>query len=177
MDSRLTSFWPVSAFWRCQVSVYPSHAFRPQDEYPKSRRILVRMDYAGVVTTAQLIGSVTGTLKTARDLVKDVSNHELKERIGAALEGLLDLRERLLTLEEDNRQLKEALSKKAQIEGPLPPFGYFYRVGDRLYPLRPRCYQSKEPAEFYMSPAKPWNGGTTRDCRVCNLEVWEQEMK
>ena len=135
------------------------------------------MDYAGAVTTAQLIATVTGTLKTARELVKDVSNHELKEKIGDAYEGLLDLRERLLTLEHDNRQLKDVLSKKAQIEGPLPPFGYLYRVGDREHPICPKCYQSERSAEFYMSPATSWSGGIRRDCRACGLIVWEQEME
>lgn len=134
------------------------------------------MDYAGAVTTAQLIATVTGTLKTARELVKDVSNHELKEKIGDAYEGLLDLRERLLAIEDENRQLKNALSKKAQIEGPLPPFGYVYRVGDREHPLCPRCYQSKEPAEFYLSGAQAWCGGIRRDCGACGLVVWERAM-
>jgi len=73
----------------------------------------VSMDFGTATTTAQLVASVVGTVKTARDLAKDIGNRELKETIGDAYDGLNDLRQRVLDLDEENRQLKADLAKKA----------------------------------------------------------------
>jgi hypothetical protein len=131
---------------------------------------------SGVIPAAQLIASVLTSLKTARDIAKDTTDPLLKSQVAEAYEGLLDLKERLLALDEENRQLKNELAKKTQIEGPIPPFGYFYKAGDREHPLCPKCYQSKEPREYYLTPAHPWNGGIRRECQICDQLIYEKEM-
>jgi hypothetical protein len=97
------------------------------------------MEPSGIATTAQIVASVVSVLKDARELAKGSSNSELKQAIGDAYKGLLDLRERLLDLDTENRQLKAELEKKTEVEGPIPPFGYFYKRGDRDNPVCPKC--------------------------------------
>jgi len=129
-----------------------------------------------ITTTAQLVATVVGTVKTARELAKDISNHELKEKIGEAYDGLLDLRQRLLDLDEENRHLKAELTKKAEIDGPNPPFGYFYDRRHPDDPLCPQCYQSKESRISFMGPIHSWSGGLRRNCRNCGHAIFEKEM-
>jgi len=136
----------------------------------------VSMDFGTATTTAQLVASVVGTVKTARDLAKDIGNRELKETIGDAYDGLNDLRQRVLDLDEENRQLKADLAKKAEIEGPLPPFGYFIYKHLPENPLCPKCYQAKESTISYMGPPQNWNRGMRRQCRNCGHYIYEKEM-
>lgn len=130
----------------------------------------------GIATTAQLVANVVSTIKAARDLAKNVGNGDLKDRIAEAYDGLLDLRQRLLDVDEENRRLKVELEKKFEIEGPIPPFGYFF---DKRYPdqpLCPRCYQSKESCLAYLTPPEcPLGPGTTPDrrCRLCGQIFYE----
>ena len=98
---------------------------------------------AAAATVVQTISSTLATLKNARDLAKDSKDHELKGVIGDAFDALLDLKERILALDEENRELKAKLSKREAIAGPLAPFGYLFKNGDMEHPLCPNCYQEK----------------------------------
>jgi hypothetical protein len=133
------------------------------------------MDFGAATTTASLVANVVGTVRAARDLAKDIGNHELKEKIGDAYDGLNDLRQRVLDLDEENRQLKAELAKKAEIEGPVPPFGYFFDKRHPDHPMCPKCYQAKESRIAYMGPLHPWNGGMRRVCQLCGHITTEQE--
>jgi hypothetical protein len=85
-------------------------------------------------TVVQVISSAIAALKNARDLAKDSKDRELKEVIGNAFDLLLDPKERMLALDEENRDLKTQLAKKALITGPVPPFGYLYEKTDEAQP-------------------------------------------
>jgi hypothetical protein len=119
-------------------------------------------------TVVQVISSAITALKNARDLAKDSKDRELKEVIGNAFDLLLDLKERMLALDEENRDLKTQLAKKALITGPVPPFGYLYEKTDEAqqHPLCPRCYQEK--LHVYTLVAEEWDGGTMRRCPNCH---------
>jgi hypothetical protein len=133
------------------------------------------MDIAPLAT-AQLVASVVNTVRAARDLARDTTNHELKEKIGEVYDGLMDLRERLFNLDEENRQLKAELEKKAEIEGPVPPFGYFFDKRHPDAPLCPKCYQQSDSRVSFMGPLQPWNRGERRLCRNCGHGIYEKEM-
>ena len=135
------------------------------------------MDTSGIATTTQIIAGVLSALKNARELATLTSNAELKDQLSEAQDGLLHLKERLLDLEDEKRQLKADLAKKAETEGPVPPFGYFYKNSDRDYPMCPKCYQSKESRVSYMGPLHPWSGGMRRTCRSCGHHIYEKEMR
>lgn len=129
-----------------------------------------------IIPVSTVIASVLGSLKNARDIAKDTSNSELRNQINDAYDSLLDLKGRLFEMDEEVRLLKAALAKRAEMEGPVPPFGYLYKNGDHEHPLCPKCYQSKEPVESYLTPAQPWSGGIRRKCRTCHHFIYEEEM-
>ncbi|MGA9669974.1 MAG: hypothetical protein WBQ94_12245 [Terracidiphilus sp.] len=120
-----------------------------------------------VLTAAQLVSGVVSTAKTARDLAKDSSNHELKAIISELYDAVLDVKGRVLDLDEDNRRLKEELARKDEIVGPLDPHGYFFRKDKPDQPLCPKCIQSQPPNLVFLSPVRNINGGTRRSCVVC----------
>ena len=116
------------------------------------------------VTVVQVVSSTIATLKNARDLAKDSKDRELKDVIGDAFDSLLDLKERMLALDEENRELKLKLAKKASFTGPLPPFGYVYKEGD-THPFCPKCFQEK--GHEYPLFSEPWDGTVRRSCSNC----------
>jgi hypothetical protein len=70
----------------------------------------------------------------------------------------------MLALDEENRELKTQLAKKALITGPVPPFGYLYEKTDEAqqHPLCPRCYQKDQ--HLYTLVPSDWGGATMRTC-------------
>jgi hypothetical protein len=134
-------------------------------------------DPAAGATVVQVISSTIATLKNARDLAKDSKDHELKEVIGNAFDALLDLKERILVLDDENRELKTKLAKKESIIGPVRPFGYVYRTEDSThqYPLCPQCYQ-KDGAISYLSAPRLLAGGPRRECNSCPFKCWEKPI-
>jgi hypothetical protein len=134
------------------------------------------MDPAAVLTTTQIVSGVLDSLKNARDLVRGTNNAELRAQISDAYDTLLDLKAQLLDQDDELRQLKAKLAKQSEIEGPIPPFGYFYKRGDRENPLCPKCYQSPEKREAYLTAPTPWNRGIRRECRICGHLIYEKEM-
>jgi hypothetical protein len=136
------------------------------------------MDTGAAVTAAQMVASVVSTVKAARDLAKDISNHELKEKIGDIYKGLNDLRQRILDLDEENRNLKAELAKRAETDGPVPPFGYYFDKRHPDSPLCPKCYQSSDSRLAFMGPQEPWgNGALRRKCQLCGHVIDEIKPK
>jgi hypothetical protein len=129
-----------------------------------------------IIPIASVVANVLSSLKNARDLAKDTSNAELRGQIGEAYDALLDLKALLLDMDEENRRLRAELAKRAEFEGPIPPFGYFYKNGNREHPMCPKCFQAKEQRESYLTPATPWNGGIRRECRICGHFIYEKDM-
>jgi hypothetical protein len=125
---------------------------------------------AAGATVVQVIGSTIATLKNARDLAKDSKDRELKEVIGDAFDALLNLKERMLALDEENRQLKDQLAIRASFTGPVPPHGYIYANEDesQAHPLCPRCYQEKGHV-YPLELQKTYGGNTRRYCPNCML--------
>ena len=136
------------------------------------------MDFPAVVSTVSLVNSAIGALKSARELAKDTSDSELKEKIGAVYETLLDLREHALAQDEEIRHLKAQLAEKTAYVGPIAPHGYFYAADDvqKEHPLCPSCYQAKPQQIGFMDDAHSWNGGVRRECKLCGKHVYEKPM-
>jgi hypothetical protein len=136
------------------------------------------VNFPEVVSTVGLVNSAIGAIKSARELAKDTSATELREKIGAAYETLLDLREHALSLDEENRQLKAQLAAKAAYIGPVAPHGYFYEATDapKQHPLCPTCFQSNPQRIGFMDESKPWNRGIRRECKLCGKHVYEKPM-
>ena len=136
------------------------------------------MDFPVVVSTAALISNALNSVKSARDLAKDASDIELRDQIACVYDTLQDLRERLLTLDDDNRKLRAELAAKTAYVGPLPPHGYFFASSDSLreHPICPACYQGRQQVG-YMTDLQNWAGDLKRSCKLCRKSIFEREMQ
>jgi hypothetical protein len=125
-------------------------------------------------TATQLLGTAVSIVKNARDLAKDSSNHELKTVISDAYDAVLNLKEKLLALDEENRQLKAQLAKRDSLVGPIPPYGYVYRADDKGHdnPMCPKCFQEKGHESFMTKFRNVSMPG--RQCSVCQLSIHER---
>lgn len=130
-----------------------------------------------VVSAAQLVSGLVSTAKNARDLAKDSSDHALKAAVGDLYDAVLDVKARVIDLDEENRSLKTQLVQREEIEGPDDNLGYFCfkRTPDK--PLCPRCYQSVPSKVTYMGPRHEQGSYVMRSCPVCNFSVREATLR
>jgi hypothetical protein len=121
------------------------------------------MDFHSAVPITQVLSSSVSMLRNARDLAKESGNSELKGVINQLFDTFSELKERMLSMEDEITNFKTQLTKKAAITGPVAPFGYFYKNGDAEHPLCPKCYQEK--GHEYMLTTEHFNGSVSRVCR------------
>ncbi|HUZ97674.1 MAG TPA: hypothetical protein VMU57_22445 [Edaphobacter sp.] len=124
-------------------------------------------------TALTLVNSTVQSLKTAIELAKTSKDSDLKQTISEVFNGVLDLKSKVLDLEEENRTLRIAIAEKAAIKRSAV-FGYYFK-DDENSPLCPKCYES-DAKLAYLSNAEPWSGGIRRDCRICNRTYWEKPV-
>jgi hypothetical protein len=130
-----------------------------------------------VLTATQIVGGLVASAKNARDLAKDTSNNDLKAAISDLYDEVLNIKERVLDLDEENRGLKEQLARKVDIEGPDETNGYFFFKDRPDNPLCPKCFQSVQSNTVFLGPLHEWNGGKRRSCTVCGYHRMETPMK
>lgn len=128
-------------------------------------------------TTGQLLGTAVSIVKNARDLAKDLSNRDLKNAISDAYDAVLSLKDKLLELNEENRQLKAQLAKKGSVIGPEPPHGYFYQADDaaKEHPLCPKCFQEKGHESFLTKLRNL--AYVVRRCPACQVTIPEKQAE
>jgi hypothetical protein len=129
-----------------------------------------------ILTVTQLVGGLVSSARTARELAKDTSNHELKSAISDLYDDVLSVKERVADLDEENRALRVALEEKGKYVGPIAPHGYYFQAGDNEHPLCPRCFQEKQQRIAFMTEPENWNRGVRRQCKLCRHHVYEKPM-
>jgi hypothetical protein len=127
------------------------------------------------LTTVQIISGLAASAKNAVDLAKSTSNNELKGAVSELYDSVLDVKARVLELDEEVRSLKVRLAQREEIVGPDVRFGYFCFKNKPNEPLCPRCYQSVPANVVNMGPRDQRAGGIMRFCPVCNFYVTEQQ--
>jgi hypothetical protein len=130
-----------------------------------------------VLTTAQLVGGLVASAKNAVDLAKASTDHALKSAVSELYDSLLDVKARVLDLDEAVRGLREELARKDEIEGPDEANGYFFIKSRPEQPLCPKCYQSTPSSTVFLSPIRNVNDGNMRLCTVCAYKHWETPAK
>ena len=126
------------------------------------------------LTTMQIVSGLAASAKNAVDLAKSTSNNELKGAVSELYDSVLDVKARVLDLDEEVRSLKAQVAQREEIIGPDAAFGYFYFKGKPNEPLCPKCYQSLPSKVVNMGPRDQRVGGIMRFCPVCNFSVTEQ---
>jgi len=126
-----------------------------------------------VLTAAQLIGGLAASARNALDLVKASSDHALKASVSELYDSVLDVKARVLDLDQENRELKAALAKKDEVIGPEEPHGYFFFKDKPEQPLCPKCWQSQPKNPVFLSPLTTLDGGQYRSCIICRYDNYE----
>jgi len=131
------------------------------------------MDTHTATTVLGLVNSTVQAAKNAVDLAKNSKDSELKQKLSDVIDGLLELKIKVLDLEESNRSLQQRLDKRQEVVRESE-FGYWFKVGE-TGPLCPKCYEGTNKL-VYLPPSEAWNGGIRRHCRICSATYWEKPM-
>ena len=126
----------------------------------------------GVLTTTQLVAGLVASAKNAHELVKVSSDHELKAAVSELYNSLLDVKARVLDLDEENRQLKVELARKDEIDGPKGPNGFFFYRSKPDNPLCPWCWQSSSKNAVFLTESNAYGMSGYR-CIICN-NMWDK---
>jgi len=130
-----------------------------------------------VLTTAQLVSGLVASVKNALDIARASSDHALKGAVSELYDSFLDVKGRVLDLDEENRALKVALAERNKYIGPVAPHGYYFVAGDKERPLCPRCFQENPQKIAFLTSPHEWNRGIRRTCKLCRHHVYEKEME
>lgn len=129
------------------------------------------------LTTVQIVSGLAASAKNAVDLAKATSNNDLKGAVSELYDSVLDVKARVLDLDEENRALRAQLAQREEIVGPDEVNGYFYYKSKPEMPLCPKCYQTIPSNAVYLGPTHSFNGGIRRICRVCGFKHMETPSK
>jgi hypothetical protein len=126
-----------------------------------------------VLSVGQLISNLVSTAKSAREFAKSSSDHKLKGAVSDLYDALLDVKGRVLELDEENRRLKAELARKDELVGPTEPHGYFFYKDKPDQPLCPKCLQSQPKSIVFLSRLSELDGGKYRSCIICLYDNFE----
>lgn len=129
---------------------------------------------SAVLTTAQVVGGLVASATNVLDLAKASSDHSLKASVSELYDSVLDVKARVLDLDEENRRLKEELARKDDVEGPIEPFGYFFTKQKPNNPLCPKCFQLQPSQIVFLGSLRKHKGGQLRRCPVCKYGNYEE---
>ena len=116
---------------------------------------------AVALSATTLVNNLLNSARTAKDLVKQSTDSELKERIAEVFNDILDLKAKILDLDSENRDLREQLRQKALVERDSATEG-FYKQGE-VDPLCPRCFQTTGSPTYLQLQRSDGSGW----CVVC----------
>jgi hypothetical protein len=121
------------------------------------------------LTTVQIVSGLAASAKNAYELAKGTSNNELKGAVSELYDSVLDVKARVLEIDEEVRDLRAQLARREEIEGPDAKFGYFHFKSKPDEPLCPRCYQSVPSKIANMGPTQQQGSYVLRVCPVCSF--------
>lgn len=134
--------------------------------------VVMTIDPHGAATVVSLINSALSSVRTAKDLTKQSKDSDLKEQISGIYDAILSMKERVLELDEENRNLRQQLEQRAAIKR-SGEFGYFYQDGD-ADPLCPKCWEGSNKIA-HLSAVRQRSSGLKRDCLQCDTVYWEKD--
>jgi hypothetical protein len=124
-----------------------------------------------VLSASSLLNNLLSSAKNARELVKLSSDAALKEQIGDLLEAVLEVKIRVIDLDEENRRLREQIARKQSLTRDST-FGY-WKSADDPDPVCPKCWEGAGKVCFLSPIEMTDSGATRRSCRQCEHQYWE----
>lgn len=140
-----------------------------------------------VATASSLLSNTLNALKAVRERAQSSKDRDLKEDISTLYDSVLALKEAVMLVTDENRELKtENKDLKRRIaeleqpaEKPLPELRQvgavnYYFVGE-VGPYCQKCYDSGGKLTM-LTPVEDWSGGKRRSCLLCGKFFHEQPM-
>jgi len=113
-------------------------------------------------TAAGLVNSTIGLLKEARNAAKSSEDHDLKEKLNDVYDAVLELKEVIGSLREENSDLRKELDARARMKWDTRSKLYFIE-GDPD-PFCPACVD-RDGKQIRLQPSVNGMGWI---CKVCN---------
>lgn len=123
-----------------------------------------------------LVGKTTEALNALREHAKRTKDLDIKDQINTMYDHVLDLKEAISRLVDENNALKRKLEHETE-KPVLRPFGdtvYCFQ-SNNPNPCCPNCYSDKGKLIPLSSP-QDWNGGVRRECTLCGEQFYERRM-
>jgi hypothetical protein len=133
-----------------------------------------------VTVATGIVSTALSVLSAARERAKTSKDADLKHLISTLYDHLLDLKEALSRLSEENSELRRTIAQlekpPAKREPELRQVGavHFYFDGDKGPCCQP-CYDGKGKLTVLTEP-ETWNGGVRRQCLLCGEHFYEKPM-
>jgi hypothetical protein len=127
---------------------------------------------AAVLSVTSVLNNLLSSAKTTKEFVKQTSDLELIAQITDLYSAILDVKEKVLDLDAENRSLRAELSQKANVKR-TSEFGYFFVEGDPD-PHCPKCWEGSGKLG-HLSASKPFSNGIVRNCLLCGEKYWERK--
>jgi hypothetical protein len=137
--------------------------------------MIVRMDaiLPTVVSTISLVNSLMGSAKNARDLALQSDNADVKDAVIGVYDAILEVKNRVLDIDEENRKLREKLAQRESVIHD-PVTTYYFKDGKSDSPLCPTCYENND--KMITLPKPHTNAsGISRTCNVCRTHYLEEK--
>ena len=133
------------------------------------------MSLTAAAAAAKILNEALDLFKSAREQAKRSKDTDLKETINSLFDVVLDLKQAVLLVTEENNQLRAELEKST--EKPKRK-----QVGEAIYyfvgeegPFCQPCYDDKRKL-VALTAAEQWSGGVRRQCLVCHHFFYEKPM-
>jgi hypothetical protein len=128
------------------------------------------MDAVTAATTALgLANSAVSAVKSAYELSKKTSDLDLKHQISHVLDTVLDLKVKIIELDEENRMLRQQVEQKDNLKRDAVT-GFWFKDGDEAAPLCPKCYESDNKLIYLTHNRASEYSSENYLCKVCKFQ-------
>ena len=138
------------------------------------------MTLSTAAAALQLLNNTLSALRSIRERAQTSKDTYLKDEISTFYDSLLSLKEAVILVTDENRELKEKIEKlERPAEMLLPELRQvgavnYYFVGEEG-PFCQACYDGKGKLTR-LSPPEDWNRGVRRQCVLCGEYFYEKKM-
>jgi regulator of replication initiation timing len=119
----------------------------------------------GLASTA--VGLVNGTIslfKQAKEAAKNSDDHELKDKLSEVFDEILNLKEAVFNLAQENATLLGQLEQQKDVKWDTKS-GFYYVASD-LDPFCPTCWE-RDRKLIHLRPIYSYSSLFRHDCHVC----------
>src|SRR5438270_6985434 len=132
---------------------------------------------SAVGTATTILSNSLKALKAVRERAQSWKDNDMKAHISSLYDSLLELKEALSLLTDENRGLRlkiSELEKQPDLKPTLRQVGSanFYYLADQG-PYCQACFDGQGKLTM-LTPTQPWSGGIRRHCLLCKQFFYEK---